>query len=160
MNLHIPVLWNSSLAHVTEPRARRSTLSILVVDDETSVRSFVSRALETVGCEVVVAGSGAEALERLKEMAHCDLVVTDLMMPNMNGDELGRRLRVEDPDIKVLYLTGFSDRLFADKVMLWDGEAFLDKPCSPKAVMEAVSLLLSGRLNTVLQPQAVTVSPL
>jgi two-component system, cell cycle sensor histidine kinase and response regulator CckA len=128
---------------VTAPRA------VLVVDDETSVRAYVSRVLQSAGFEVVVAGSGSEALERFNDMKHCDLVLTDLMMPKMNGDELARRLRCEQPELKVLYMTGFSDRLFTDKGTLWDGEAFLDKPCSPKAVLESVSLLLTGRLNAV-----------
>jgi hypothetical protein len=46
----------------------------------------------------------------------------------------------------VLYLTGFSDHLFKEKVTLWADEAFLDKPCSPKGLLEAVSLLVSGRI--------------
>ena len=123
--------------------------AVLVVDDETSVRAYVSRVLQMAGYEVVVAGSGAEALERFKDMKHCELVLTDLMMPAMNGDELARRLRLDRPDLKVLYLTGFSDKLFAEKMMLWDGEAFLEKPCSPKGVMEGVSLLLSGHTTSV-----------
>ncbi|MBI3403817.1 MAG: response regulator [Acidobacteria bacterium] len=148
MSLKIPVVWTQMEQYVTNPSTKTPPLppAVLVVDDETSIRSYVSRVLEVAGYEVVIAGSGAEALERFKDMRRCDLVMTDLSMPNMNGDELARRLRLDDPDLKVLYLTGYSDRLFAEKQLLWDGEAFLDKPCSPKAVMEAVSLLLTGHL--------------
>jgi FixJ family two-component response regulator len=64
----------------------------------------------------------------------------------MSGDELVRRLRGSEPNLKVLYLTGFSDHLFKEKVTLWADEAFLDKPCSPKGLLEAVSLLVSGRI--------------
>jgi len=76
-----------------------------------------------------------------------DILVTDLMMPKMMGDELARRLRHEEPAIKVLYLTGFSDRLFKDKTTLWEDEAFLDKPCTVKGLLQAVALLNSGRLE-------------
>ena len=70
-----------------------------------------------------------------------------MMMPQMTGDELARRIRVSAPGIKVLYLTGFSDRLFKEKVTLWADEAFLDKPCSVKGLLQAVSLLLFGRFE-------------
>jgi Response regulator containing CheY-like receiver domain and AraC-type DNA-binding domain len=65
------------------------------------------------------------------------MVVTDLMMPKMTGDELARRLRLASPGVKVLYLTGFSDRLFKEKVTLWADEAFLEKPCSVKGLLQA-----------------------
>jgi two-component system cell cycle sensor histidine kinase/response regulator CckA len=79
--------------------------------------------------------------------------VTDVMMPKMTGDELARRLRQNQPGLKVLYLTGFSDRLFKEKVTLWQDEAFLDKPCSVKGLLEAVSLLVSGHVNAEPPPQ-------
>jgi DNA-binding NarL/FixJ family response regulator len=69
------------------------------------------------------------------------------MMPQMGGDELARRMRSREPDLKVLYLTGFSDALFKEKTVLWQDEAYLDKPCSVKGLLEAVSLLLNGRLE-------------
>jgi two-component system cell cycle sensor histidine kinase/response regulator CckA len=69
------------------------------------------------------------------------------MMPQMQGDELARRLRQRQPALKVLYLTGYSDQLFKDKITLWEDEAFLDKPCSVKGLLEAVSLLLFGRFD-------------
>jgi len=82
-----------------------------------------------------------------EKMTRLDILVTDLMMPEMLGDEIARRLRQHEPRLKVLYLTGYSDRLFKDKVTLWEDEAFLDKPCSIKGLLQAVSLLLFGRLQ-------------
>jgi CheY-like chemotaxis protein len=76
-----------------------------------------------------------------------DILVTDLMMPQMTGDELARRLRQNDPRMRVLYLTGFSDSLFKEKVTLWQDEAYLDKPCSVKGLLQAVSLLLFGHFE-------------
>ena len=151
MSRHIPTVFAQMSQYVTRPVSKTPSRppAVLVVDDETSIRALMSRVLQTAGYEVVIAASGAEAIARFHDMTHCDLVLTDLMMPEMNGDELARRLRSDRPDLKVLYLTGFSDRLFAEKQLLWEDEAFLEKPCSPKAVLEGVSLLLHGHTNAV-----------
>jgi CheY-like chemotaxis protein len=122
-------------------------LTVLVVDDEELVRKFVERVMREAGYETATASDGPEALEVAAKLETFDILVTDVMMPQMTGDELARRLRQSTPEIKVLYLTGFSDRLFKEKVTLWADEAFLDKPCSVKGLLEAVSLLLFGRFQ-------------
>jgi len=127
-------------------------IRVLVIDDEQPVRKYIERVLREAGYDPTAASDGPEALDIAAKQPPFKLVVTDLMMPKMNGDELARRLRQCDPSLKVLYLTGFSDRLFKDKVTLWEDEAFLEKPCSIKAVLEAVSLLLFG---TCERPQAI-----
>lgn len=127
--------------------APRGTLRVLVVDDEEPVRSFVERVLREAGYETATASDGTEALETALAQKGFDILVTDLMMPQMRGDELARRLRHEEPAIKVLYLTGFSDHLFKEKTTLWEDEAFLDKPCSIKGLLQAVALLYSGKLE-------------
>jgi CheY-like chemotaxis protein len=121
--------------------------SALIVDDEPSVQRFVERVLSEAGYVTTVAGDGPEALEAASKMPEFDILVTDVMMPQMTGDELARRLRALRPSLKVLYLTGFSDRLFKEKVTLWADEAFLDKPCSVKGLLQAVALLLFGRFE-------------
>ena len=127
----------------SSPRPMR----ILVVDDEEGVRKFVNRVLRDAGYETTVASDGPEAIAAVPKMTSLDLLVTDVMMPEMHGDELARRLRQEDRSLKVLYLTGYADSLFKEKVTLWQDEAFLDKPCSVKALLEAVSLLFFGRIE-------------
>ena len=122
-------------------------LSVLVVDDEDLVRKFVERVLREAGYQTATASDGPEALEVAGKLETFDILVTDVMMPQMTGDELARRLRVTTPALKVLYLTGFSDRLFKEKVTLWADEAFLDKPCSVKGLLQAVSLLLFGHFE-------------
>ncbi len=126
-------------------------LSVLVVDDEELVRKFVDRVLREAGYETTTASDGPEALEVAAKLERFDILVTDMMMPQMTGEELARRVRITNPGMKVLYLTGFSDRLFKEKVTLWADEAFLDKPCSVKGLQQAVSLLLFGRVDV---PQA------
>ena len=120
---------------------------VLVVDDEDAVRRFVARALQEAGYETLMADDGPTALAVAEKEASIDILVTDLMMPQMNGDELARRMLHTRPGLKVLYLTGFSDKLFKDKVTLWQDEAFLEKPCSVKGLLEAVSLLTTGTIN-------------
>ena len=136
------------MQQATRMTARPSRpLSVLVVDDEELVRKFVERVLREAGYQTATASDGPEALEVAAKLESFDILVTDLMMPQMTGDELARRVRVSTPSVKVLYLTGFSDRLFNEKVTLWADEAFLEKPCSVKGLLQAVSLLLLGRFE-------------
>jgi hypothetical protein len=89
------------------------------VDDEESIRRFAERTLRGAGYEVVLASDGPEALRIVDAQAvRFDLFVSDLTMPQIRGDELARQLRQRDPDAKVLYLTGYSDRLFAERHVL------------------------------------------
>jgi len=128
--------------------APRRPLRILIVDDEEPIRRFVERVLRDAGHVTLTAADGVEALAMAhKEDGAFDVVVTDLMMPGMAGDELARRLRQDEPRLKVLYLTGHSDRLFMEKVTLWQDESFLEKPCSVRGLREAVALLFFGRLE-------------
>jgi CheY-like chemotaxis protein len=120
---------------------------ILIVDDEPVVVEFVERVLETVGYQLMTATSGEQALDLCRKRGVPHLLVTDMKMPRMEGDELASRLRQQEPDLKVLYLTGFADLLFKNKEMLWDGEAYLEKPCTINGLLEAVSLLLSGQVS-------------
>ena len=127
-------------------RTAVSPPTVLIVDDEESMRKFVDRVLRTAGYQTMVASDGAEAIDVVLKIAP-DILVTDMMMPKMAGDELARRLRQHQPSIKVLYLTGFADNLFKEKLTLWEGEAYLDKPCSIKGLLQAVSLLVCGHLE-------------
>jgi CheY-like chemotaxis protein len=127
---------------------------VLAVDDEAGIREFVARALRQPGYEVRVAADGVEALEVAETQGPFDLLVTDMMMPQMRGDELARRLRQADPDLKILYLTGYSDQLFEMRPLLWQDEAFLEKPVAVQGLLEAAALLLVGRVPA---PRAVRV---
>jgi two-component system cell cycle sensor histidine kinase/response regulator CckA len=118
---------------------------VLVVDDDDAVREFADRALQTGGYEVVSAANGGEALRLLAQQRRpFDLFLIDWMMPEMTGSDLATVLRRTDPDVKVLYMTGFGDALFTAKGALWEHEAFVEKPVSMNGLLEAVSLLLYG----------------
>src|SRR5262249_16227488 len=126
-----------------EPHTVTLPHTALVVDDEEGVRHFVERVLQSAGYRTVAATDGDMALLLAKSHgSDIDVLVTDMLMPNMNGNELARRIRAKLPDLPVLYLTGFSDRLFDDHALLWENEAFLEKPCTIKGLLEAVTLLM------------------
>jgi two-component system cell cycle sensor histidine kinase/response regulator CckA len=120
------------------------SLRVLVVDDEEAIRLFLFRVLQEAGFDVAMAAGGDEALAMLPALGALDVLVTDEIMPRIPGHELARLVRAREPDVRVLYLTGFSDHLFKEKRTLWADEAFLDKPCTAKALLEAISLLCPG----------------
>jgi two-component system cell cycle sensor histidine kinase/response regulator CckA len=127
-------------------KAVRPRRRVLVVDDNDAIRDLVEAVLLHAGYEIAAAASGDEAEQIASRLGTLDLLVTDERMPGMLGHQLARRLRERQPGLKVLYFTGFSDQLFDEKQSLWEDEAFLDKPCTPKSLVEAVSLLLDGRI--------------
>jgi CheY-like chemotaxis protein len=120
-------------------------IALLAVDDEPGVLALVRRCLDDERVTLIEASSGKAALERIGKGPALDLLITDLQMPEMEGDELARQVRVLEPDLKVLYLTSHADGLFRAKPQLWADEAYLDKPFTRDALREAVALLLFGR---------------
>ncbi len=118
---------------------------ILAVDDEPGVLALVRRCLNDERVTVIEALSGKTALEQIAKGPTLDLLITDLRMPEMEGDELARQVRALEPDLKVLYLTSHADRLFDAKPQLWAEEAYLDKPFTREGLREAIALLLFGR---------------
>ena len=121
-------------------------LTVLVVDDEAPIRQIARRVLEEDGYAVTEASDGLEAVELLARGVPPDVLMADLDMPKLGGDEMVRRVRATRPDLKVLYVTGHIDRLM-DARPLWEGEAYLDKPFTAAGLREAVSLLLHGTLK-------------
>src|SRR4051812_1112598 len=107
--------------HVPVPTLRRQW-RVLVVDDELSSRQFVAAVLAEGGYATALAADGPDALTEFEKRGPFDLLLTDVVMPQMRRDELGRRMRRIQPMLKVLYLTGFSDSLFSAKPILWADE--------------------------------------
>ncbi|HYE89276.1 MAG TPA: response regulator [Vicinamibacterales bacterium] len=122
---------------------------LMVVDDEMPVLKLVTRILATDNYEITSASSGEEAARLLSQPGHpgIDLLVTDLMMPGMNGRELGLLVREKFPNARVLYVTGFADALFKDLTELGDGESFIEKPFGTDGLLEATRLLMFGHIT-------------
>lgn len=121
---------------------------LLVVDDEAPVLRLVSRILATDNYDVSSAESGAAAVRLMQQsgFAGIDLLVTDLMMPGMNGRELASLVRQTNPLIRVLYVTGFADSLFTGLEELGPGESFIEKPFGPEGLLEATRLLIFEKI--------------
>lgn len=127
-------------------------VNVLVVDDEDGIRKVEQRLLESAGYKVVGARDGAEAMEIAGRGEQFDLVVADMAMPVMDGNQMAEQMRARQPELKVLYVTGHADRLFDSKPLLAADEAFLDKPFSRRGLLEAVSLLMTGRVPSDATP--------
>ena len=113
---------------------------ILVVDDEASIRRVTRLFLERIGYEVLEAASAFTAMGLLDAGRAPDLLISDLRMPGLNGDEMVSRLRVTQPELKVLYISGYGDLLA--NLRPAPNEAVLEKPFTVTALTEAVSALL------------------
>jgi CheY-like chemotaxis protein len=148
MNLSSNAWLQTLTERLTRPDgAAPAAPRLLVVDDDPGIRAFLMRSLALVECVPIVATNGPEALELFEKIAPIDLLLSDLMMPGMNGLELGRRLQQTNPDLKILYLTGHSDALFEERPLLGANEAFVDKPITSTGLHQAVSLALYGHLT-------------
>lgn len=114
---------------------------ILIVDDELSSSEVLALALEDEGYEVVTAPNGKEGLERL-EKAKPDLIVTDLMMPLMNGAEMGRAIRAAPAhqDIPIIMTSSVAED--AVRSRFGGYQAYLRKPFSIVAILETIEALL------------------
>lgn len=130
--------------------ARRTVLpkgseTILLVDDEEGVRKLCNTVLQSNGYSVIEAASAASALTAYEKNSHkIDLVLTDVVMPQMNGFELGEKLGKENPEVKVLYMSGYRDNPAG--VQLSGNQAFLHKPFTPDTLLEKVREVLDTSL--------------
>jgi PAS domain S-box-containing protein len=121
--------------------------TILVVEDEESVRTMIRTHLQLQGYTVIEARNGMEALLTLKQKdAHLDLLVTDVVMPEMGGVELARRLTGQRPDLRVLYISGYSD-IAIHQEMLGPSVAMLEKPITLESLVGKVRDLLDIDLS-------------
>jgi len=117
---------------------------LLVVDDDPPTVDYVERLLTEAGYEVIATPSANEALTQCQNGKRFDLAVLDVVMPELSGDVLAARLRQLDPDLRVLFVTGFEEALFRARPLLWEGESFLNKPFTPAGLAEAVSMAIWG----------------
>ena len=113
--------------------------TVLLVEDEEAVRSFASRALSTRGYKVLEAGSGVEALEVMERVkGKIDLVVSDVVMPEMDGPTLLRHLRERNPDIRIVFMSGYAEEAFRKNLGPDEDFVFLPKPFTLKKLAETV----------------------
>jgi two-component system cell cycle sensor histidine kinase/response regulator CckA len=118
--------------------------TILVVEDEATLRRLLCLSLERRGYKVYAARDGAEAMEIFQQPGAVHLVVSDVMMPHMDGIELKRRAAALRPDVKFLFMSGYSEEVIEQLQTFGQGCAFLEKPFLPKDFVTKVQGLLRG----------------
>ena len=119
------------------------TMTVLVVDDEAGVRKLVSRILRTRGFSVLEAASGAEALDIARAWhGRIHLLITDIVMPEMNGWELARQLRNDRAGVETLYISGYSETAAGSERVVMEKAHFLQKPFAAGALVQKVRQLL------------------
>jgi PAS domain S-box-containing protein len=119
------------VAHTGSGQLSTGTESILLVEDEPAVRQLAVTILKKCGYQVEASANAFEALVLLKRNPHFDLVVTDVIMPQMSGKELYDQIKAQLPHIKVLLMSGYTDDALAQHGVLDEKLAFLEKPFSP-----------------------------
>ena len=123
----------------TEIADLTGSASILLVEDEEAVRAFAARALTSRGYKVYEAPSGIEALEVMQETGgEIDLVVSDVVMPELDGPSLLRELRKTRPDLKIIFISGYAEDAFKKNLPEGEDFHFLPKPFSLKQLAIAV----------------------
>jgi PAS domain S-box-containing protein len=124
----------------------RGTETIILVEDEDMVRKMIRDSLRLFGYEVLEAGGGKEALEifdRYKE-GEIDLLITDVVMPDMSGRELAIRVLENVPGLNVLYISGYTDETIVHHGVLDEGVSLLQKPFSPHTLAQRVRDILDS----------------
>jgi CheY-like chemotaxis protein len=121
----------------------KRTETILIVDDEDIVRALTRRILEEVGYEIIEARNGIEALS-IFEMPGCkiDLLITDVIMPQMGGRELAKRLATKYPSTRILFTSGYLDDATNRQGKQEFGTNFIRKPFAPESLAQKVRELL------------------
>jgi two-component system, cell cycle sensor histidine kinase and response regulator CckA len=127
----------------------RGSGHILLVEDETELRKANAEFLTSVGYTVTCAGSGPEALKLVNQIEPVDLVITDVVMPKMNGREFANRLLELRPGTKVLFISGYADDIVLQAGISRLGTPFLQKPYSLKQFGAKVQELLAAAAETV-----------
>ncbi len=130
-----------------EPPAARTPLEpglVLVVEDEPAVRQLVRRALEAAGLTVLEAENGHQALEAVSmRRERPKLVLTDVIMPGLNGRELSERLAAAQPGLPVLFMSGYTGDDVLARSLLPDTAAFIQKPFAPEELVARVRTMLA-----------------
>jgi two-component system, cell cycle response regulator CpdR len=128
---------------MTAKPSRVTVTRILLAEDDESMRGFLVRALEKAGYDVIAFANGEEAYERLKTEPFT-LLLTDIVMPKMDGIELARRASELDPDLKIMFITGFAAVILNNDIAAPKDARVLSKPFHLKDLVREVDRLLAA----------------
>ncbi len=118
--------------------------TILVAEDEPAVRALVEHVLRTAGFTVVAAVDGREALDFARALPTIDLLLTDVMMPRLNGPDLAEALRDQRPDQRVLFMSGFTNDVLGERGIISPDVELLTKPFVPDDLLARIREMLAA----------------
>jgi CheY-like chemotaxis protein len=130
---------------VARPLAARANETVLVVEDEAAVRRAVQRSLERLGYRVVAAQDGEDALRIAGSLDRVDLLLSDVVMPGIDGPELANRLREKWHDLPVLFVTGYSADRLARSGAVGPHDRVLEKPYQLEDLAHTIRRMLEAR---------------
>ncbi|MEX1184850.1 MAG: PAS domain S-box protein [Gemmatimonadota bacterium] len=142
LNILLPRLDEAAeplpVVHVSTRPATGSE-TVLLVEDEKSVRDLAVRMLRKQGYEVIAATNGREALELIeRDRLEIDLLLTDVMMPELNGQGLARAVRAAMPGVPIIFMSGYNEEAVLRHGVLAGGTAFIEKPFSPAVLLDLI----------------------
>jgi DNA-binding response OmpR family regulator len=119
---------------------------VLLVEDDAGVREVAARALRDGGYRVLAASGAGEAMElAARAPGPVDILVTDVVMPGVNGKVLAQELLLRRPSMRVLFVSGYADDILGRHGVLEPGVEFLAKPFTPASLVSKVGTVLDGR---------------
>ena len=118
------------------------TETLLVAEDEETVRMFMKKILERGGYKVIIAGNGEEAVARFRENDDISLVLSDVVMPRKNGREMLDEIKKIKPDIKVVFISGYAADIIQKKGIIEEGTEFITKPFKKNDLLQKVREVL------------------
>jgi signal transduction histidine kinase/CheY-like chemotaxis protein len=126
------------------PAMEKGDETILVADDEISIRKLIRDTLEPLGYKIIEAADGEEALELFRQSEYkIDLLLTDVIMPKMTGKKLVEALSAEQKDFKVLYMSGYTDNVIVHQGILDENIEFINKPLIPSLLTKKIREVLA-----------------
>ena len=144
--VYLPAIRESESGEAIEPLPAHGfhQETILVVEDHPDICNLIRNILEGIGYDVLVAEDAPSALAiSAKYSGHISLLLTDVMLPGMNGVALSEKMKAANPELKTLYISGYSPEIIGRHAMFNENENFLTKPFSIKALQETVHKMLT-----------------
>jgi PAS domain S-box-containing protein len=146
--IHLPRVDEQLTVRPAEaPRLQRGRgETILLVEDEGQLRDLIATMLRDAGYQILAAAGADQAIKLVQSMpTGIDVVLTDIVMPGMNGQALVQRLEAMRPGLKAIYMSGYTDEAIARRVTLEQGDVLLKKPFKEHVLLESLASVLAGK---------------
>jgi CheY-like chemotaxis protein len=122
----------------------RGTETVLLVEDAPTVRRLAREIMTRAGYTVMEAGDGDQAVQLAARLRRIDVLLTDVVMPRLNGIELAEQLRTTRRDLRVLFMSGYADYAIVRNGLLSDSTTFLQKPFTPEELLRKLRIVIES----------------